>query len=201
MSNGMRIFCFTNFKGGDSTLAISKARKEELIAQYSDLVGRSSAIFMAEYTGMGVKAMDALRTEAYGAEGEVHVTKNTLMKRVFQDAGMDVPDDFLLGQLAAGFALAEAPTLAKAMVDYAKKEDNLTLRGGFLGEEFLSAEQVTALAKLPSLDQLRSQIIGLVNAPAQGIVSAVTGGVRQVVNVLDAYVKENSEEEVEAEAA
>jgi len=109
-----------------------------------------------------------------------------------------VPDDMLLGQLASGFALGEAPALAKAMVDFAKKEDKFTLKGGFIGGKLLTAEQVESLAKLPSLDQLRGQIIGLISAPAQGIVSAVTNGVRQVVNVLDAYVKESGEEEAAA---
>ena len=105
MSFDMRIFCFKNYKGGDSTLAISKARKEELIAQYSSLIEQSSAVFMAEYTGMSVKDMEALRTEVYGVEGEFHVIKNTLIKRTFQEANMPLPDDLLLGQLADGFAL------------------------------------------------------------------------------------------------
>jgi large subunit ribosomal protein L10 len=179
-------------------LAISKARKEELLAQYSDLIDKSDAIFFAEYTGMGVKAMDELRNQVYDAEGAIHVTKNTLLKLALSNAEHDVPDELLLGQLASGFALGEAPTLAKALVDFAKKEDNLTLKGGYMGGELLTAEQVEALAKLPTLDQLRGQLIGLISAPAQGIVSAVTNGVRQVVNVLDAYAKESGEE---AEAA
>ncbi|MCA9924611.1 MAG: 50S ribosomal protein L10 [Anaerolineales bacterium] len=176
-------------------MAISKTRKEELLAQYGDLIGKSDAIFLAEYAGMSVKAMNNLRDEVYKADGAFHVTKNTLLKRALEDAERSVPEDMLLGQLASGFALGEAPTLAKALVDFAKKEDNLTLKGGFLGDELLTADQIEALAKLPSLDQLRSQLIGLINGPAQGIVSAVTNGVRQVVNVLDAYAKEEGEAE------
>ena len=176
-------------------MAISKTRKEELLAQYGDLIGKSDAIFLAEYAGMSVKAMNSLRDEVYKADGAFHVTKNTLLKRALEDAARSVPEDMLLGQLASGFALGEAPTLAKALVDFAKKEDNLTLKGGFLGDELLTADQIEALAKLPSLDQLRSQLIGLINGPAQGIVSAVTNGVRQVVNVLDAYAKEEGEAE------
>ncbi len=179
-------------------MAISKARKDELLAQYTDLVEKSEAIFFAEYAGMSVKAMDQLRNEVYDAEGAFHVTKNTLLKLALSNKDYSLPEDMLLGQLASGFALGEAPTLAKAIVDFAKKEDNLTLKGGFMGGELLTAEQVEALAKLPSLDQLRGQLIGLISAPAQGVVSAVTNGVRQVLNVLDAYVKESGEE---AEAA
>jgi large subunit ribosomal protein L10 len=177
-------------------LAISKARKEELVAQYSELIGQSKAIFMADYTGMSVKGMEALRQKVREADGAFHVTKKTLLKYALEQAEMPVPDDFMDGQLAAGFALDQAPTLAKALVDFAKDEDTLTLRGGIFGNDVLSYDQVKALADMPSLPELRAQILGLINAPAQNIVSAVTNGVRQVVNVIDAYAK--SEEAAEA---
>ncbi len=64
----------------------------------------------------------------------------------------------LVGQVASGFALGEAPTLAKALVDFAKKEDNLTIKGGIMDNRVLSQLEVEALAELPSLDQLRAQI-------------------------------------------
>ncbi|MCP5100653.1 MAG: 50S ribosomal protein L10 [Chloroflexi bacterium] len=181
-------------------MAISKARKEELLAQYTDLIENSEAIFLAEYTGMSVKAMESLRDEVYKAEGAFHVTKNTLMKRALEDSNNSVPEDLLLGQLATGFAKSEAPTLAKALVDFAKKEDSLTIKGGFLSGELLTIEQVEALAKLPTLDQLRGQIIGLISSPAQGIAGSIASGVRQLVNVLDAYAKEKEEDSAEAAA-
>lgn len=179
-------------------MAISRARKEELLTQYTSLIEESKAFILAEYKGMTVKDMETLRDEVAKVEGAFFVTKNTLLKRAIENSNMTVPDDFLLGQLATGFAMGEIPSLAKALVDYAKDQDNLTLKGGFLGDTFLTAEEIEALAKLPSLDQLRAQIIGLVSAPAQGIASAVSNGVRQLVNVFDAYAKS---EEQAAEAA
>lgn len=179
-------------------MALTKARKEELVAQYDELIQNSRAIFLAEYSGMNVKQMDALREKVYEANGAFHVTKNTLFKLALEKAKIELPDDFLEGQLATGFALAEAPSLAKALVDFAKSDEKVKLRGGFLGTEFVNADQVEALAKLPSLDQLRSQLIGLVSAPARNVVSVLASGVRQVVNVVDAYAKS---EEGAAEAA
>ncbi len=179
-------------------MAISKARKDELLAQYTDLIDNSGAIFFAEYSGMGVKAMDELRNRVYEADGAFHVTKNTLLSLALQNAEREVPSDILQGQLATGFAMKEVPSFAKALVEYAEKSDNLTLKGGFLGERFVTAEEIEALAKLPSLDQLRSQILGLVNAPARNVASIVASGVRQLVNVVDAYAKS---EEGAAEAA
>lgn len=177
-------------------MAISKARKDELMEQYVGLLNDSKAVFLTEYTGMGVKELEALRVEVRKAEGSFHITKNTLMRYALEQTDNPVPADLLKGQTAAGFATGEAPTLAKAFIDYAKKEDKFVIKGGILDGKVLTANDVKALADLPSLDQLRGQIIGLISAPAQGIVSAVTSGVRQVVNVLDAYVKqdENAEE-------
>ena len=173
-----------------------KAKREELVANYQELIEKSDALFLAEYTGMSVKSMEGLRKEVRDANGVIQVTKNTLLTLALQRANKPAPPELLTGQLATGFALDEAPTLAKKLVDFAKGEDNLSLKGGILGDELLSAEQIEALANLPTLDQLRAQIIGLINAPAQNLVSTVTNGVRQVINVIDAYA--TSEESAEA---
>lgn len=182
-------------------LAISRQRKEELLAQYVDLLNESRAIFIAEYKGLSVKDVEALREEVIKADGAFHITKNTLLRKALADSGRPVPTDILSGQVATGFALGEVPSVAKAMVDYAKSQDKFVLRGGVLEASTLSAEQVKALADLPSLDQLRGQIIGLISAPAQNIVSAVANGVRQLVNVIDAYAKKDDAAADAADAA
>ncbi len=177
-------------------MAISKARKDELVAQYTKLIEESDGIFIAEYKGMNVKSMESLREAVDKAEGAFHITKNTLLKIALKQADLPFPEDLLQGQVATGFALNEAPTLAKAMVNFANDEDSLVIKGGVFSGRILTIDEVEALAKMPSLDQLRGQLIGLLNAPAQNIVSVVTNGVRQVVNVIDAYAK--SEEAAEA---
>ncbi|MEZ4643667.1 MAG: 50S ribosomal protein L10 [Chloroflexota bacterium] len=182
-------------------MAISKARKEELVAQYLELLEKSDAIFLAEYTGMNMKAMNALRDKVYEANGAFHVTKNTLLGYALEQSNMPVPETLLTGQVATGFALGEVPAMAKTLVDFAKSEERLQLRGGIMGSNMLTAQEVEALANLPSLDQLRAQLIGLINAPAQNIVSAVTNGVRQLINVFDAYAKSEDEAAEAAEAA
>ena len=179
-------------------MAISKARKDELVAQYGELVEQSNAIFMADYAGMSVKDLEELRQKVREADGAFHVTKKTLLKHVLQEADKPVPDELMVGQLAAGFAFDQAPTLAKALVDFAKKEENLTLMGGIFGEDVLSYDQVQALADMPSLPELQAQLLGLISAPARNIASVVASGVRQVINVVDAYAK--SEDAAEAAA-
>ncbi|MDJ0753123.1 MAG: 50S ribosomal protein L10 [Ardenticatenaceae bacterium] len=175
-------------------MAISRARKEELVTQYVDLLERSDAVIMTDYTGMGVKQLEELRVEVRKAEGALYVTKNTLLRVALEQVGKPVPTDLLNGQVAVGFALGEAPTLAKALADYADKEDIFEIKGGLFGDEVISKDQVESLAKMPSLDQLRGQMVGLLSAPARNLASVVASGVRQVVNVLDAYAKKDDAE-------
>jgi large subunit ribosomal protein L10 len=181
-------------------LAISRKKKEELVAQYTDLIAQSRALILTEYQGLDVKDMEDLRDKVRTADGAIYVTKNTLLKLALEASGMELPEDMLTGQFATGFALGDAPTLAKALVDYAEDKEQLVIKGGFLQMEMLTDEQITALAKLPTLDELRAQILGLINAPARDIASIVASGVRQVVTVIDAYSK-TEEAAGEAEAA
>ena len=184
-----------------SFLAISRKRKEELVAQYTELIEQSEAIILAEYKGMSVKSMEGLRTKVREVNGSFYVTKNTLLQYALEQTDMEVPEELLQGQIATGFAgQGEVAGLAKTLVDYAKNDNHLIVKGGIMGNELLSPDQVDAIAKLPSLDELRAQIIGLVSTPARNIASTVASGVRQVVNVLDAYAKKD-EAEAEAEAA
>jgi len=172
-------------------LAITKERKDELVGEYRELLQQSSAIFLTQYGGLSVKELEALRLKIGDVNGRINVTKNTLLRIALEQANRVPPVELLNGQVATSFALGEAPALAKVLVDQAKANDKLKIVGGMLGNRALTPAEVEALATLPSLDQLRAQIMGLISAPAQGIVSAVANGVRQVVNVLDAYAKKD----------
>jgi large subunit ribosomal protein L10 len=174
-------------------LAITKERKEELVEQYVELLANSRAVFLSDYTGLDMKRLTALRAEVRKVEGAFHVTKNTLLFLALEQSGKPVPTDLLSGQLATSFALKEAPALAKALVDFAKSDERFIIRAAILGNDILTGAQVEALASLPSLDELRAQIIGLLNAPAQNLAGIVAGGVRQLVNVLDAYARKEGE--------
>lgn len=179
-------------------MALSKKKKEELVAEYVDLLEQSEAIFLTQYTGLNVKKLQQLRSEARKAEGTYRVTKNTLLLLALEETGKPAPAELLTGQLATGFALQEAPSLAKVLTEFAKNEEQFAIKGGIMGDELLTIEQVEALANLPTMDELRAMILSLIQGPARNIASTVAGGVRQMVNVLDAYAK--SEDEVEAAA-
>ena len=182
-------------------MALTKARKEELIAEYVDILKQSNAVFMTEYNGLSVKRMQELRATVRKADGSLLVTKNTLMIRALEEAGMPVPTDQLVGQLATGFAMDEVPSLAKALTDFLDDEEDISVQFGILGDNILTADEISALAKLPSLEELRAQILGMLQAPARNLATVVAGGVRQVVNVMDAYAKSEGEGEPSEAAA
>ncbi|MFK7802479.1 MAG: 50S ribosomal protein L10 [Anaerolineae bacterium] len=188
-------------------MAISKKRKEELVALYADLIERSDAIFVTKYTGMSVKQMEELRQQVRESKGSLHVTKNTLLTHALEQADLPVPAELLNGQVAATFSLGEAPALAKMLKDYAKKDDFFEIRGAVFGTQILDEKGVDTLSTMPTLDEVRGQMAGLLSGksitgklvrllatPAQDTVNILNNSVKQVVNVLNAHATSESAE-------
>lgn len=168
-------------------MAITKARKRELVEAYMEWLGKSKAVILAEYLGLTMKDMDALRSKVREAGGEFHVIKNTLGKLAFQEAGYEVPEEFFAGSTAAGFAFADAPAVAKALMDFARTAEALNVKGGYMDARPVSAEQVKALAELPPLPVLRAQLLGTLLAPASQLARLLAEPGRQVATVLKAF--------------
>lgn len=177
-------------------MAISREKKEALVEQYIELLNQSKAVFLTQYAGVSVAEMESLRAEVRNADGAFHITKNSLLRLALERSDRPIPEELFLGQTAAGFALGELPAMAKTLVDFSDEVEAFSLKGGMMDGTMLTPEEIEALAKLPSLDELRAQIIGMLSAPAQNIASTVTNGVRQLVNVINAYATQ--EESAEA---
>ena len=174
-------------KGGKKQLAVSKERKNEIIATYQEWLGKSEAVYLAEYIGLSVKDLDALRDKVREVGGEFHIIKNTLAKLAFEGAGYEVPQDYFLGSTAAGFAYEDAPSMAKALADFAKSADALKIKGGYLETSILSPEEVKALAELPPLPVVQAQLLSTLMAPANQLARILVEPARQVASVLKAY--------------
>jgi large subunit ribosomal protein L10 len=168
-------------------LAISKERKSEVVAQYSKWISNSKALILAEYTGLTMKQMDDLRAKAREVGGEFHVVKNTLGTLAFKEAGLPVPQDFLEGSTAIGFALQDAQPMAKAMTDYARSADALKIKGGYLGTRAINAAEVVALAEMPPLPVMRARLMGTLLAPASQLARLLAEPARQVAAVIQAH--------------
>jgi large subunit ribosomal protein L10 len=168
-------------------LALTKKRKNELVDEYKDWVARSRAIFMAEYTGVTMNHLDDLRARLREVGAEFHVVKNTLGKRVFEEAGFEFPEDLFAGSTAAGFAFEDSPATAKAMADFAGSVEFLKIKGGFLGERLISSDEVKALAELPPLPVMRARLLGTLLAPASKLVRTLVEPGRGLAAVVRAY--------------
>lgn len=173
-------------------MAITKARKGELVDVYQEWLGKSKAVILTEYLGLTMKDMDALRSKVREAGGEFHVIKNTLGRLAFKEAGYQVPDEFFTGSTAAGFAFEDAPAVAKVLMDFARTAEALKVKGGYMDSRPVSAEQVKALAELPPLPVMRAQLLGTLLAPASQLARLLAEPGRQVAAVLKAFSeKEN----------
>jgi large subunit ribosomal protein L10 len=179
-------------KGGKKPLAVSKEHKKEIVATYQDWLGNSQAVFLAEYIGLTVKDMDALRDMVREVGGEFHVIKNTLGKLAFEGAGYEVPQNYFLGSTAAGFAFEDAAAMAKAMADFSKSVGFLKIKGGYLEANILNAEEIKALAELPPLPVIQARLLSTFLAPASQLVRTLAEPARQVASVFQAYADTES---------
>ncbi len=167
-------------------MAISKQRKEEVLAQYNDWIKRSEAVILVEYTGANMKSLDSLRAKIREAGGEFHVVKNTLVRRVFADNGMEVPGDMLVKSTAVSFAFSDPASTAKALTDATKGNEFVKVKGGFMGGKSLSAAQVKALSDLPPLPVMRATLLGVLQAPAGKLVRTLAEPARGLAAVIKA---------------
>jgi large subunit ribosomal protein L10 len=184
-------------------LAISREKKEAFIEKYVDILQQSDGIIIAEYRGLSVGGLEMLRRKIRENEGSFAVVKNTLAQRALATTNLPVPTDLLTGPVGIAFGHRNLAGVAKAMIDFAKENELLVIKGGVIGQHVIGAEAVKDLANMPSIEILRAQLLGLLNTPASrmvGVLSApprqmvgvLAGGVRQLVNVLNAYSQKNA---------
>jgi large subunit ribosomal protein L10 len=169
-------------------LAISRERKQELVRQYIERLEQSQGLILADYRGLRVAEMEQLRRTTRETGSTLQVVKNRLLKLALAEAGISLPDEWLQGPTLVAFCTDEMPATAKAMIDFAKDMPALVIKGGLLEGSVLSDEQVKDLANLPSREVLLAQVLGTINAPASQVAGVVASGIRQVLNLLQAYV-------------
>jgi large subunit ribosomal protein L10 len=178
-------------KGGEYPLAISKQRKEEVLASYGDWVKRSQAIILVEYTGANMKSLDGIRAKVRESGGEFHIVKNTLVRRVFAENGMDLPEDYLVKSTAVSFAFSDPASTAKALTDATKGSEFVKVKGGFMGGKALTAAQVKALSDMPPLPVMRATLLGVLQAPAGKLVRTIAEPARGLAAVVKAFTEKS----------
>jgi len=170
-------------------LANTRARKEELVAEYHRQMDESTGFVMAEYNALSVPQMQDLRRQTRQAEGEMFVIKNTLFKLVLKERDLAVPEDLMTGPMVVAFCHKDVPSLVKLFRNAARdfEADRLMVRGGLLEGRIFGQDEVLAVSNLPTREELLSMVLRTINAPATQTVGVVASGIRQVLNVVKAY--------------
>jgi large subunit ribosomal protein L10 len=173
-------------------LAISRQRKDEMIAQYTEWFNKSQAVILVQYAGVTMKEVDAIRAKIRETGGEFHILKNTLAQRAFQELGVSIPEGLFEKSTAATFAFGDVAATAKALADATKGLEAVKVKGGFMEKLTLNENQVKALASLPPLPVVRAQLLGVLQAPAGKLVRTLAEPARQVASVLRSYSEKSA---------
>lgn len=171
---------------------MDRAHKAELIEVLKGVFAGAGAVIVTHNTGLTVAQISDLRGRLRKEGAAYKVVKNRLAQKALNGEG-EVTGAAALFKGPVGIAYAPDPvTAAKVASQYAKENDKLVVVGGFMGETVLDAKGVDALAKLPSLDQLRAKLVGLIQAPATRIAGVVQAPAAQLARVLSAYAAKDA---------
>lgn len=169
---------------------MDRAAKSELVTTLNDVFANTSVVVVAHYKGLTVADMQKLRRQMKQAGATVKVAKNRIAKIALE--GTDVAS---VGPLLKGptlIAYSSDPVAApKVAVEFAKGNDKFVILGGAMGVTSLNPDGVKALATLPSLDELRAKLVGLINAPATKIAQVVNAPAAKLARVFGAYAEKD----------
>jgi len=169
---------------------VEKAAKRELVSTMNEVFQEANVVVVAHYAGLTVAELTALRGKARQQGVSVKVAKNRLVKLALQGTDSAHIADLFTGPTLVAYS-ADPVAAPKVTSDFAKTNDKLVILGGAMGSTNLNPEGVKALATLPSLDELRGKLIGLIQAPAQKIASVVNAPAGQLARVFGAYAKKD----------
>ena len=172
-----------------------KADKERVIEELTERLRSADALLVADYRGLTNSELAGLRVKLIEHGAKLSVVKNTLTRRAAEAAGADALLAMLSGPTAIAFVAADGNPVgvAKALSDAAKDTKILTLRGGVLSGNSITADEVESLAKLPPLAVLQAQLVGVIVAPLSQLVAVLNAPLQNLVGLIDARITQLEE--------
>lgn len=168
---------------------MDRAQKEEFVTALNAVFSNAGVVVVAHYSGLSVSQMTELRSQMRDAGGRVKVAKNRLARRALEGTDVAGISDLLTGPTC--LAYSDDPVAApKIAVEFAKKNEDLVILGGAMGATMLDVDGVKSLASLPSLDELRGKLAGLVQAPAGKIARVLNAPAGQLARVIAAKAEQ-----------
>jgi large subunit ribosomal protein L10 len=170
---------------------VDRAEKQEQVASLNGAFKGAAAIVVAHYSGLTVAQLSTLRRQMKKGGATVKVAKNRLAKKALEGTDADHIAPLLKGPTLIAYS-QDAVTAPKVAVDFAKANEQFVILGGAMGKTSLDVNGVKALAALPSLDELRAKLIGLLQAPATKIAQICNAPASQVARVVNAYSRKEA---------
>jgi large subunit ribosomal protein L10 len=167
---------------------VERGDKKVLVDTLRSELEDQGLLVVTQQSGMTVAQTQALRRKMRESAAHYKVAKNTLVRLAVKGTAYEVVSDYLKGPTAIAYS-KDPVAAAKAAVDFSKTNDKLQVVCGVLGDKFLDAQGVKTLAALPSLDELRGKIIGVIQAPATKVAGVVAAPAAQLARVISAYAK------------
>ena len=166
-----------------------RLEKKALTTEYLTRLNASPFFIVVDYKGLKVGHMTELRKRLNKAGAEVHVVKNSIFRIAAKEAGVADLNGALAGQIAVVTGQKDISTAAKVVKTFSSEFDKLKIKFGFLNNQRLADADVLALADLPSIEVLRAKFLGVLNAPAQKMVTLLNTPASQLARVLQAKVE------------
>jgi len=170
---------------------VDKAEKAELVSSLNGIFSSTSVVVVAHYAGLTVAEMQDLRKRMAASGAQVKVTKNRLAKIALEGTQVASIGSLLRGPTLLAYS-SDPVAAAKVAVDFSKTNDKLVILGGAMGQTALNVNGVKALATMPSLDELRAKLVGLIQAPATKIAQLSTAPAAKLARVFGAYAKSDA---------
>ncbi len=170
---------------------MDRAQKQELVTQLHDVFDKAGVVVVTHYSGLSVAEMTKLRNELRENGASFKVTKNRLTKLALDGTDKKPLNDLFTGPTAIGYS--EDPVSApKALAKFSKDNEKLIILGGMMGDVVLDENAVRELASLPSLDELRAKLVGMLNTPATRIAGVLQAPAGQLARVMGAYAAKDA---------
>lgn len=170
-------------------MALSKDKKQEVVAEVAEALGSSKMTVVAKYQGTTVKAMQQLRRDARNGGTKLRVVKNRLVVKALQNVGSlkDIDTSSLTGQLLYAFNTEDEVAPAQALAAFAKQNPAIEFVGAITADgKFLTADEVKTLAALPSKENLIAQVIATLTAPLNDVTNALSGNLHALLDGIEA---------------
>jgi large subunit ribosomal protein L10 len=169
---------------------VDRAAKKELVTALNGVFKDTNVVVVAHYSGLTVAQMQTLRRQMKQAGAAVKVAKNRLAKIALEGTDAAVVAPLLKGPTLIAFS-GDPIAAPKVATDFAKAHEKFVILGGAMGKTALNPDGIKALASLPSLDELRAKIVGLIQAPATKIAQVINAPAVKVARVVQAYANKS----------